>query len=215
MPRIRSRTPVRRIGPLLRYLTETLSRSGCELLHAAGTRNDTFQLSYENPLLQRVGLTGQLLSLGPHTRDPDGATATIQVATGPGRTSPCEPDPFGLFTAVLLGMDPARDLFVAFDPGRHFPEDESLSVSISGDPLRETLARDWHAWEREEWEGEEDDGFAETLVGFTGPNLVRYVLFERLAVGLDTGPRQRLAELYFEDVVRRGGAGKGFRRFPL
>jgi hypothetical protein len=215
MPRIRSRTPVRCLGPLLRYLTETLSRSGCELLHVTGTRKDTLRLSYENPLLQRVGLTGLLLPLGPHTQDPHGATATIQVAAWRGRTSPCDRDPFGPFTPVLLGIDPARDLFVAFDPGRHFPEDDSLSVSISGEPLRQILARGWHAWEREEWESEEDGGFAETLVGFTDPNLVRYVLFERLAAGLDTGPRQRLAEMYYEDVVLRSGGGKDFRRFPL
>ena len=214
MPRIPSRTAVRRVQPLLRYLTDTLSSSGCELLHVAGTRKDTFRLSYENPLLQRVGLTGQLISLRAPTRDPDGATAAIQVAAGPGGRSPCDPDPFGLFTAVLLGVEPARSLFVAFDPSRHFPEEEPLRVSISGEPLRQTLARGWHAWEREEWEVEEA-GFAETLIGFTGPNLVRYVLFERLAVDLDTGPRQRLAEMYYEDVVCRGGTATGFRRFPL
>ncbi|MBI5446518.1 MAG: hypothetical protein HY900_35545 [Deltaproteobacteria bacterium] len=214
MPRIPSRAAVRRVQPLLRYITDTLSRSGCELLHVAGTREDTFRLSYENPLLQRVGLTGQLISLGPRTRDPDGATATIQVAAGPGGASLCDREPFGLFSPVLLGIDPARDLFVAFDPSRHFPEEEPLRVSISGEPLRLTLARGWHAWEREEWEVEET-GFAETLVGFTGPNLVRYVLFERLAVGLDTGPRHRLAEMYYEDVVCRGGTATGFRRFPL
>lgn len=214
MLRTRPRTPVRRVRPLLRYLTDTLSRSGCELLHVAGTREDTFRLSYESPLLQRVGLTGQLISLLPHTQDPDGATATIQVADGPGGNSPCAREPFGLFTPVLLGVDPARDLFVAFDPSRHFPEEELLRVSISGEPLRRTLATGWHAWEREEWEVEET-GFAETLVGFTGPNLVRYVLFERLAAGLDTGPRQRFAEMYYEDVVRRGDTGTGFRRFPL
>lgn len=214
MPRIPSRTAVRRVQPLLRYLSETLSRSGCEVLHVAGTRKGTFRLSYENPLLQRVGLTGQLFSLRPHTQDPDGATATIHVAGGPGGSSPCDRERFGLFTPVLLGADPTRNLLVAFDPSRHFPEEEPLRVSIRGEPLRQTLARGWHAWEREEWEVEET-GFAETLVGFTGPNLVRYVLFERLAVGLDTGPRQLFAEMYYEDIVRRGGTGTGFRHFPL
>jgi hypothetical protein len=200
---------------LLRHVTETLSRSGCELIHVAGSETGNVRLSYENPLLQRVGLAGQLVPLRRGIRSLDGASATLHVVPAPGGTSPCDRDPFGLFTPVLFGIDPDRDLFVAFDPGRHFPEDDSLSVSIGGEPLRQTLARGWHAWEREQWESEEDGGFAETLVGFTGPNLVRYVLFERLAAGLDTGPRQRLAEMYYEDVVLRSGVGKGFPRFPL
>lgn len=215
MPRVRSPTPARHAGPLLRYLTETLSRSGCELLHVAGTRKGTFRLSYENLLLQRVGLAGQLLSLHKHIKDTDGASATLQVAEAPGGASPCERDPFGLFTPLLLGIDPDRDLFVAFDPARHFPKEEALRISISGKTLRRTLATGWYAWESRGWEGDEDGGLAETLVGFAGPNLVRYVYFERLAVGLDTGPRQRLAEIYDEDVVRRGGAATGYRPSPL
>lgn len=186
--------------PLLADLCDTLVRSGCELLHVDGSPKGTFRLSWEDPLLQRAGLRGQLVPLVRRDRNPGGAAATLKLAG----TSATEPDPFGLFTSVLLGVDPSRDLFVAFDPARHFPEDEPLRVSMSPAPLRRVLARGWHAWEREEYE-RDGTGFAETLVGFTAPNLVRYVLFERLASGLDTGHRQLLAERFYSDVLRGRG----------
>ena len=183
---------------LLAHLTGTLVRSGCELLHVDGPEKGTFRLSWEDALLQRVGLRGQLVPLVRRARNPGGADATLKLSG----TSTTDPDPFGLFTSVLLGVDPSRDLFVAFDPARHFPEDGSLRISISAAPLRRVLAQGWHAWEREEYERDET-GFAETLVGFTASNLVRYVHFERLATGLDTGPRQLLAERFYSDVLRR------------
>lgn len=186
--------------PLLAALCDTLVRSTCEVLHVDGSPKGTFSLSWEDPLLQRAGLRGLLVPLVRRDRNPGGADATLKLAG----TSATDRDPFGLFTSVLLGVDPSRDLFVAFDPARHFPEDEPLRVSMSPAPLRRVLARGWHAWEREEYE-RDGTGFAETLVGFTAPNLVRYVLFERLASGLDTGHRQLLAERFYSDVLRGRG----------
>lgn len=185
---------------LLACLTGALARSGCELLHVDGSAKGTFRLSWEDPLLQRAGLRGQLVPLVRRDRNPGGANATLHLDG----TSTTDRDPFGLFTSVLLGVDASRDLFVAFDPARHFPEDGPLRVSISPVPLRRVFAQGWHAWEREEYE-RDGTGFAETLVGFTAPNLVRYVLFERLASGLDTGHRQVLAERFYSDVLRKRG----------
>ena len=102
-------------------------------------------------------------------------------------------DPFLLFTSVLLAADPRSKLSVAFDPARPLPEDAPLRFSISARMVRSTLERGWHSWLREGWE-ERDVDFAEALFGFRGDQLLRYVLFERIAEGLDTGHRQRLAE---------------------
>jgi hypothetical protein len=198
------RPPERQAERLLACLTDTLTRSGCELIRVEGPANGAFRLSYEDAFLHRAGLLGRLIALRADGRNPGGANATVTVPEEPSFRSPTAPDHFGLFTSVLLGVDPSRDLFVAFDPARHFPEDEPLRVSISSSPLRRVLAQGWHVWEREEYE-RDGTGFAETLVGFTAPNLVRYVLFERLAAGLDTGHRQLLAERYGTDVLRARG----------
>lgn len=203
MPRPRASASTSPTSPLLAFLCDTLVRSGCELLNVEGARNGRFRLAFEDSLLQRSGLVGRLFRLEPHGKDADGARMNLRPAAS-ADDAPHGRDPFGLFTSVLLGVDPARGLFVAFDPARHFPEDGPLRVSISATPLRRVLARGWHAWEREEYE-RDGTGFAETLVGFTAPDLVRYVLFERLASGLDTGHRQLLAERFYSDVLRRRG----------
>ena len=118
----------------------------------------------------------------------------------PSTAAPVFRDPFHLFTAVLLGVDPDRGLFVAFDPARHFPEDEPLRDSISAEMVRGTLETGWHSWLREGWE-ERDFDFAEALVGFRCERLLHYLFFERIAHGLDTGHRSRLAEKFL-DVTR-------------
>lgn len=110
-------------------------------------------------------------------------------------------DPFCLFTSVILGVDPTRGLFVAFDPARHLPGDGPLRVSISARAVRIVEERRWHSWLREGWERRSFD-FAEALVGFRSEHLLAYLEFERIAVGLDTGHRSLLADT-FPEVVRR------------
>lgn len=185
--------------PLLDFVCDTLVRSRCELLHVEGRDRDGFRLSFEDPLLQRAGLCGFLFPLRPSRARRSGTGTTVRLPDafdgGPGLR-----EPFRLYTSVLLGVDPARGLFVAFDPARHFPEDEPLRVSVSAEMVSGTLETGWHTWLREGWE-ERDFDFAETLVGFRCEHLLHYLFFERIAEGLGTGHRSRLAE-EFLDVTR-------------
>jgi hypothetical protein len=108
-------------------------------------------------------------------------------------------DAFRLFTSVLLGVEPTRGLFVALDPSRHYPDDSPLCVLVGARMVRSSLERGWHTWLREGWETRAFD-FAETLVGFRREYLLRYLEFERIADGLDAGPRALLAEAFFAGV---------------
>ena len=185
--------------PLLGFVCDTLVRSGCELLLVEGRDRDGFRLSFEHPLLQRAGLCGFLFPLRPSRARRSDTSTTVQFPDafdgGAGI-----PEPSRLYTSVLLGVDPDRGLFVAFDPGRHFAEDEPLRVSISAEMVKDTLETGLHTWLREGWE-ERDFDFAEMLVGFRRERLLHYLTFERIAEGLDTGHRSLLAEKVF-DVSR-------------
>ncbi len=188
-------------SPLLDHFCGTLSRLGCDLLRVEGTDQDGFRLSFEDRLLRRSGIRGLLFRLGPAGAARNRLVTTVRLPDSL-ESRPCLPAPFGLFTNVLLGIDPARGLVVGFDPARHFPEDEPLRVSISARAVRVTQERGWYSWLREGWERREFD-FAEALVGFRSEHLLEYLEFERIAVGLDTGHRSLLADTYLGVVRRR------------
>jgi hypothetical protein len=186
--------------PLLALLRDTLIYSGCELLRLENTHPGSFRLSFEDGLLRRSGIAGLLFRLKPFGIGGDRVVTTVRLPDSL-ESGPTLRDPFGLFANVLLGVDAARGLFVAFDPARHFPEDESLRVSISVRAIRAVQEHGWHSWTREGWERRNGD-FAETLIGFRRENLLTYLEFERIAVGLDTGHRGLLADAFL-DVVRK------------
>jgi hypothetical protein len=109
-------------------------------------------------------------------------------------------DPFGLYTTLLVGVDPKNGIFVGADPVLHSPTLFFISIEFKEDHAEEIRRSGWHAWERAKRGNlpPKEDRPVEVLVGGTSATFLDYIRFERAAVGLDQGNRQLLAEKWSE-----------------
>ena len=103
-------------------------------------------------------------------------------------------DPFGLYTTLLVGIDPEEGFFVSADPILHSPTRFFISLEFKQNHVDEILGRRWHVWERERRGGSDDP--AEVLVGGTPESFLRCIRFEREVLGEDQGHRQLVGERF-------------------
>lgn len=101
-------------------------------------------------------------------------------------------DPFLLYTTLFCGIDPERGIFVGADPLIHSPTRFFISIEFKQRHVDAIQQHQWHAWERDRKAGSDDP--IEVLVGGTSASFLRYVRFEREALGESQGHRQLLAE---------------------
>ena len=102
-------------------------------------------------------------------------------------------DQLGLFTTLLIGIDPNERFFVAADPALHNPTKFFIRLEFKDEHAARVRREGWHSWERER-RGARGEGPTELLVGGVLERFVDLVRFERAALGLDPGNRQLLAE---------------------
>jgi hypothetical protein len=94
---------------------------------------------------------------------------------------------------------------VGADPVLHSPTKFFISIEFKEEHVLRIQERGCHAWERDRFDANEP---VEVLVGGTSHAFLRYVLFEREAVGEDQGHRQLLAEKgAMVSVPRASGRG--------
>jgi hypothetical protein len=100
---------------------------------------------------------------------------------------------------LMLGVHLEAGLFVAVDPAMHAYTRFSRSVEFKEQDLQVTQATGWHGWERDRSSGRRklpaprEDFRTESVLAFRPENFLRYVTFERVASGMDTGERLLLA----------------------
>jgi len=102
-------------------------------------------------------------------------------------------DPLGLFTTLLIGIDPDEKFFVAADPSLHNPTKFFIRLEFKDDHATQIKRDGWCSWERDR-RGARSEEPTESLVGGTIERFFDLVRFERAALGLDPGNRQLLAE---------------------
>ncbi|HEX5716039.1 MAG TPA: hypothetical protein VF179_07770, partial [Thermoanaerobaculia bacterium] len=100
-------------------------------------------------------------------------------------------DPYGLYTTLLVGINPELGFFVGADPVLHSPSRFFISIEFKQKHVDEILGRGWHTWERQRRSSDEP---IEALVGGRPKAFLSYIRFEREAFSEDQGHRQMLAE---------------------
>lgn len=107
-------------------------------------------------------------------------------------------DPYGLYTTLFLGINPELGIFVGADPVLHNPTRMFMSIEFKQHRVDKILSEGWSTWERDR---RSSDDPVEVLVGGGAEWLLRYIRFEREALGEDQGHRQLLAERAAESLV--------------
>ena len=203
-------------APLVDFMLDSLRASGCRILHAPDPAEAPFVITFETASGERMGIVAYafLANESPTKvgRPPDERSFQIKYGPDDKQLHQLWKDPLGLFTTLLIGIDPKEGFFVAADPEVHNPTRFYIRLEFKEHHAWAIKADGWHAWERASLgprhikPGERTYSF-ETLVGGTRDSFLDLIHFERAAAGLSPGDRQLLAErpeLFSPAAVARG-----------
>lgn len=183
-------------GPLLAYVQEALSACGCTLLKVSPPTEAPFRLTFEAPDGERMGIVVYAFfanSRATRNRPSDEHRFQVKYGSKDGQLHELWQDPFQLYTTLLVGINPELGFFVGADPMLHSPTRFFISIEFKDAHVGAILAKGWATWERTKQHQGIDDP-VELMVGGTAESFLRYVRFERAALGLDVGHRALLAE---------------------
>lgn len=183
--------------PVLDFMLDALRASGCRVLSSSPPNRTPFRITFETPTGERVGIIAYAFFANREaTKNRPTDEHRFQLKYGSKHADnehSLWQDPDGLYTTLLLGVEPERDIFVAADPVLHSPTKFFISIEFKDEHVDTILRDGWASWERVH-RGSAVNKPTEILVGGTPESFLRYVMFEREAVGEDQGHRQLLAE---------------------
>lgn len=182
-------------APLLDFIVDALQRCGCRIIFCSPSNTAPFRVTFETSTGERTGIIAYaFLANSRPTRNRPADEHRFQVKYGAKDFRPHNlwQDPFGLYTTLFIGINPEHGFFVGADPVLHSPTKFFISVEFKRSHAEQILRAGWHVWERERRAQDEEP--VEILVGGTRESFLRYVRYERDALGEDQGHRQLLAE---------------------
>lgn len=184
-----------------------LESSGCRIIFCSDASKAPFRITFETPDGGRMGIMAYaFLANSKDTKNRPTDEHRFQLKYGSKERGLHElwQDPYGLYTTLLVGIDPERGIFVGADPVLHSPTKMFISVEFKRAHVEEILRSQWHSWERER---RSDMQPVEVLVGGTKESFLRYVRFEKEALGEDQGHRGWLADRSHMGNEERVGIG--------
>jgi hypothetical protein len=184
--------------PLVDFMIDGLRAAGCRLLFSSDTSQAPFVMTFETAGGERLGLVAYaFLATRTPTKHRPSDERSFQIKYGSKETNNLHElwqDPHGLYTTLLIGIDPKEGFFVAADPAMHNPTKFFIRLEFKDRHVQEIKRCGWHAWERERRSASSFPEPVEVLVGGTRDAFLDLVRFERAARGLSQGDRQLLAE---------------------
>jgi hypothetical protein len=179
-------------------MLSALQADGCRILFRSDERTAPFVITFETAVGERMGIVAYaFLATRTPTRNRPEDERSFQIKYGSKHSSKPHrlwTDPLGLYTTVLVGIDPNEEFFVAGDPAAHNPTKFFIRLEFKDEHADAIKSRGWHTWERAKRTTGGFDEPIEVLVGGTKSRFLDLIRFERSAVGLPPGDRQLLAE---------------------
>jgi hypothetical protein len=177
------------------FIRSALEEAGCRILFEPDPGTAPYRFTFETPAGERLGIVVYAFFANSQlTKNRPADEHRFQVKYGPDTKALHRlwQDPYLLYTTLFCGIDPERGIFVGADPILHNPTRFFISIEYKQHHVDDILARRWHSWERDRRAGSDEP--VEVLVGGTKESFLRYVRFEREALGEAPGHRQLLAE---------------------
>jgi hypothetical protein len=180
--------------PLLRFMLDALREEGCRILYSSSPKEAPFRITFKTPEGERLGIVAYaFLANNKQTKNRPKDEHRFQLKYGSDDKQLHEfwQDPYGLYTTLLVGINPELGFFVGADPILHSPSRFFISIEFKQRHVNDILRHGWHTWERQKQRSDEP---IEALVGGRSKDFLSYIRFEREAFAEDQGHRQMVAE---------------------
>lgn len=185
--------------PLIEFMTGALSESGCRILHQSEPNHAPFVVTFETASGERMGIVAYaFLATRTPTKNRPTDERSFQLKYSSKNSYPENEhdlwqDQMGMFTTMLLGIDPASGFCVSADPIIHSPTKFFIRVEFKDEQADAILERGWYPWERAKRNSTSHSHRIETLVGARRDGFLDLIRFERAVRGADPGDRYEIA----------------------
>jgi hypothetical protein len=195
--------------PLVEFMTGALTAAGCTIIHSSPPDRAPFVVVFETPTNERMGVVAYaFLATRTPTKNRPSDEQSFQIKYGSkssyvdNNSHDLWQDPMGMFTTLLIGINPELEICVSADPILHTPTKFFIRLEFKDEHAKSIRDRGWHAWERVKRNTPHNAPRIETLVGATKERFLDLVRFERAARGVDPGNRLILAERYTRSLLK-------------
>ncbi len=198
--------------PLLDFILDALVSCGCSIVYRPPSNIAPYRIVFDTNDGSRMGIIAYAFfanSKVTMNRPDDEHRFQVKYGSKDGQLHPLWQDPYGLYTTLFLGIDPETKFFVGADPVLHSPTKFFVSIEFKRANVADIQKNLWSSWERAKRSGDgaDVDRPVEVLVGGKPETFLKYIRFEREALGEDQGHRQLLAEQAFSGALPVASSG--------